>query len=487
MISRRAFLENLAAASSAVLATSALRRLPHATQARRVLIAGAGAAGLSAAWELKRAGHEVLVFEAKMIPGGRIHTVRAPFADGLYAEAGAMYLGSNTLAVQYARELGLTLDPITFRADVGSLVHVGGARVELLPGQPPRWPFALSADDAGQSLRALQGRYYRSRVLQIEGGLEGLNAANWPLPAHLPYDDISLAELWRRNGASEAAIRLMRLIYYDALGEGIESVSALQFMREMGSFFGSTGTFQIRGGNDLLPRAFAERLGPAMHYGSAVVAIRQHDTGVEITIEDASGRHQVRGDYLIVTLPFQLLRKVAVTPAFTAIRTRAIRDILPTSVTRVYLQCRERFWETEGLDGAAATDLAIQQVYHATEAQTGPRAILESYTTGPRARRLAGMNEADRLKIVIAGMTRVHPALPHHVEGGASYSWDNDPWALGDFSYFKPGQIRQFFPHIQQPEGRIHFAGDTIGGIPGYIEGAMRSARAAVAAIARAG
>ncbi len=486
MITRREFIERSAAALSALAVTPrGVLALPRTGQAKRVLVVGAGAAGLCAAWELKRAGHEVLVFEAKMIPGGRIHTLRAPFADGLYAEAGAMYLGSNTLAAQYAQEFGLELTPLPFRADLGAIAHVAGERVTIRSGQPVRWPLALSEADAGQTIRALQGRYFRSHLARIEGGLEGLNAPDWPLPPHLSYDDVSLAELWRRNGASDAAIRIMRLTYFDGTGEGIASVSALQLMREIGTFVGSTGVFQIKGGNDLLARAFAERLGPAMQYGAPVVAIRHDDTSVEITIEGTSGRRQVRGDYLVVTLPFQMLRRVSVTPAFSGTRARAVREILPTSVTRVYVQCRRRFWEEEGTDGTAATDLPIQQIFHATVAQPGTRGILESYTAGARARRLAAMNDDDRVKAVVDGMVRVHPKLVDHLEGAASYSWDNDPWARGDYSYFKPGQIRQFFPHIQRPEGRMHFAGDAIGGIPGYIEGAMRSARAAAEQISR--
>ena len=168
MISRRAFLLESAGALAAVsVAPAALRPLPRPTRAKRVLIAGAGAAGLCAAWELVRAGHEVLVFEAKTIPGGRIHTIRAPFADGLYAEAGAMYLGSNSLAAQYAREFGLELTPLPFRADVGSLAHVAGERIALRAGQPPRWPITLSGEDSGQGIRALQGRYFRSRLAQV--------------------------------------------------------------------------------------------------------------------------------------------------------------------------------------------------------------------------------------------------------------------------------------------------------------------------------
>lgn len=485
MISRRAFLLESAAAVTAVAASPhSLRFLRTPMRAKRVLIAGAGAAGLCAAWELMRAGHEVVVFEAKTIPGGRIHTVRAPFADGLYAEAGAMYLGSNSLAASYAREFGLELTPLPFRADVGSLAHLAGERISLRAGQPTSWPVALHGDEAGQSIRALQGRYFHSRLAQVEGGLEGLNSPEWPLPAHLPFDDVSVAELWKRNGASDAAIRVMRLRYFDALGEGIESVSALQFMREFGTFLGATGFFEIRGGNDLLPQAFANRLGTAMQYGSPVVAVRHDATSVEVTIDGASGRQQVRGDCLLVTLPLQMLRHVTVTPSFSATRARAIREIQPTSVTRIYVQCRQRFWDAEGLDGAAATDLPIQQIFHATAAQPGARGILEAYTTGQRARKLAAMSADDRLRSAMKDMTRVHAELPRHAEGGASYAWDDDPWARGDFSYFKPGQIRQFFPHIQRPEGRIYFAGDTIGGIPGYIEGAMRSARAAAEQIA---
>src|SRR5215204_3634569 len=56
---------------------------------KNVLIIGAGMAGLAAADELMRAGHHVTVLEARLRPGGRVHTLRAPFVDGLYAEAGA--------------------------------------------------------------------------------------------------------------------------------------------------------------------------------------------------------------------------------------------------------------------------------------------------------------------------------------------------------------------------------------------------------------
>src|SRR5690349_13458497 len=61
-----------------------------AASPRKVIVIGAGLAGLAAAYELNKRGHEVTVLEAQSRPGGRVHTLREPFADGLYAEAGAM-------------------------------------------------------------------------------------------------------------------------------------------------------------------------------------------------------------------------------------------------------------------------------------------------------------------------------------------------------------------------------------------------------------
>jgi monoamine oxidase len=63
--------------------------MPRAVVSKKVVVIGAGLAGLSAAYELSQAGHEVTVLEARPRPSGRVFTLRGQFADGLYAEAGA--------------------------------------------------------------------------------------------------------------------------------------------------------------------------------------------------------------------------------------------------------------------------------------------------------------------------------------------------------------------------------------------------------------
>src|SRR5688500_2226008 len=79
---------------------------------KKVLIIGAGRAGPAAGYELTRAGHDVTLFEASERPGGRVHTLRQPFADGLHAEAGALFVPSDhQLTLKYAQLFGLEMEP----------------------------------------------------------------------------------------------------------------------------------------------------------------------------------------------------------------------------------------------------------------------------------------------------------------------------------------------------------------------------------------
>src|ERR671932_120836 len=97
------------------IATAARSGLPRRDGgAKRVIVIGAGMAGLVAAYELMRVGHEPIVLEARGRVGGRIHTLREEFADGLYAEAGAMRIPcGHELTITYCQRFGLTLIPFT--------------------------------------------------------------------------------------------------------------------------------------------------------------------------------------------------------------------------------------------------------------------------------------------------------------------------------------------------------------------------------------
>src|SRR5262245_5356161 len=284
-INRREFLKRgvLAAATlpglhpiAAAASRDAIRRTGAA---RKVIVIGAGLAGLASAYELSQAGHEVTVLEARTRSGGRVWTLRDPFPEGLYAEAGATNVFDNhEWTMKYVKELGVALDPMESTGGGASIFHIRGKRIVIKSGSPVEWPLDLKPEEKGLSRGALWAKY----VAPVVRELGDLEAADWP-PAPLKrYDGMSFAEFLRRQGASPGAVDILRLGLSDQPAEVADAVSALNLLREAAPRAMVKQSFSIRGGSDSLPRAFASRLGDRIHYGMPAMIIEHDARGVRV-------------------------------------------------------------------------------------------------------------------------------------------------------------------------------------------------------------
>ncbi|HEU4562500.1 MAG TPA: FAD-dependent oxidoreductase, partial [Longimicrobium sp.] len=275
----------------------------------RVVVAGAGLAGLVAAYELVRRGHQVTVLEARDRPGGRVHTLRDGWDAGLHVEAGAVFVpGDHFHTVGYARELGVPLVPAGGQRGGGMRYFVRGRSVTVGAGKRAEWPLALRPDEAGMAPEALLARY-------LDPLLDRLGDPRhpaWPGEAALALDGVSLAELLRRQGASAAAVELVRLGYLDEWGDGVDRCSALFLLRDR-ALRAPGEIFRVEGGTDRLPHAFAARLGERIRYGAAVREVEHVPAGARVVYERGGARETAAGDFLVCALPFPVLRTVRVT------------------------------------------------------------------------------------------------------------------------------------------------------------------------------
>jgi monoamine oxidase len=452
--------------------SAAVEQLEQARSRRKsVVILGAGLAGLSAAYQLKRAGHEVTVLEARTRAGGRVHTLREPFADGLHAEAGAMFIPeSHDLTMQYVRLFRLPLVPVPMHQRL-PVYYLHGKRINLNGAREINWPLNLSPEEKRLGLGGMTEKY----VISVLQEMNDAASMNWPPEKLKKYDRLTYAEFLRSQGASDEAVRLLRLNDADLTGDGVDRVSALMVLREAALNLDSGRLFTIRGGTDLLPKALAARLNSKIRYGSAVVRIEHDARGVRVTYLQAGAHETISADYLVCTIPFSILKEIEVSPVFSPAKQRAIRELPYTSAARVYLQSRREFWASEGLGISAYTDLPVMAIVNSTLNQPGTRGILDAYMTGDHARRVTTMKETERLSFTLNYIERVYPQIRKNFEGGTSVCWDEDEWARGAYAWFKPGQMTDLLPHIARAEGRIHFAGEHASSWPGWMQGAFQS------------
>lgn len=452
---------------------------PRTGAPKRVIVIGAGLAGLVAAFELKRQGHEVTVLEAQHRIGGRIYTLRAPFAPGLYAEAGGMRIPrAHDLTLRYCELFGLPMRPFVM-GNPKALVHLGGRRMTKaeVDADPGRLPFELTDLERGRTPDSL----WEAAIGGLRTMVEQDGMAAWD---HIvaEYDQFSLYEFLRARGWSRGAIEAFTVLNFL---EADMHNSLVEILREdLGGAY--LDMQEIAGGMDALPNAFYAHLAEEIRFGANVFALDQDPDGVTIHFKTEADRFTERCDFAVVTIPFSVLRSVEVLTPFSAGKQRAIRQLNYHASTKILFQVRGRVWEDEDgiLGGGTVTELPIRRMNYPTpDPSTRRGVLLASYTWGQDALQWGAMDEETRLEEALDDVERIHPGIRDVYETGASHAWYSDRWARGAFAMFAPEQQTQLQADIVRPEGRIHFAGEHCSLYHAWIQGALESGIRAAQAI----
>jgi monoamine oxidase len=445
---------------------------------KKVVIVGAGVAGLSAGYELWRAGHLPVILEAQQRVGGRVYTLRQPFADGLYAEVGAMRIPrAHKLTMQYIEKFGLATNDFTMD-NPNAFYYICGRKVRASDAarDPGLLGFEVTEREAGRSAGQMYGEAIRPLIDLLER--DGQRA--WD-EIVAEFDQYSTREFLEMRGWSEGMIEMFGLL---ANQESVMNSSFLELFREdSGNYY--TDMVEIEGGADRLPYAFLPELRQAIRFGAKMIAIDQSADDVTIHYQTPAGRFTETGDYAIITAPFPVLRHVETLKPFSRAKQRAIRQLHYDASAKILFQCRRRFWEEDDgiFGGGTLTDLPIRNMYYPDHGrETGRGVILASYTWSEDAQRWGSLRPDDRIVQALDDVAEIHPQVFKEFEVGASWMWHDDEFAGGAFALFDPGQQTLLHDEIIKPEGRIYFAGEHASLYHAWIQGAIDSGlRAAIA------
>ncbi|GEC89244.1 flavin monoamine oxidase family protein [Brevibacillus brevis] len=472
---------NTSTLSEAQMLTLIKHGLPKTSTPKHIVIVGAGMAGLVSATLLKDAGHHVTILEASDRIGGRVFTLRSPFYDDQYIEAGAMRIpSSHQLTMEYVSKFQLPLNEF-LNLTPNDLLYVNGVRSRrwVYEQDPDILRFPLAPHERGKTADELA-------QLAVKPVIDFINQdpeRHWPIIIK-KFDKYSM-ELFLRNNPvgpslSAAAVNMINVM---SGFEGFPELSFLEILRDFILFTPTTRFYEISGGFDKLPHAFLPQLQENIHCNCKMTKIIQYDNHVTIAGEQTQNfeSFQVTADLAIITVPFTVLQFVEVEPfhSFSYHKRLAIRQLHYVASTKIGIQFSRRFWEENGVyGGQSVTDLPIRLSYypsHNFKSESG--VVLASYTWEDDALPWISMSKEEQVMKALKIMADIHGDVVYKTfVTGVAHNWSLDPFSAGAFTLFKPFQETYLSPYIATPEGRVHFAGEHASDFHGWIQGAIQSA-----------
>lgn len=395
--------------------------------AQRIVVVGAGFAGLACADRLVTLGHDVTVLEARDRVGGRVWSQELiPGEPDSVIERGAEFvLEGYTVMREIGQRFGLTPAPS------GMSYYVREPRNASAP---------ITAEQVASAARDLRPA---AESVPRETSLRTFLDAHGSNPA---ADEVLAARAAISWAASED------LLSAHVLLDSVASVQPLP-------------TARMGGGNQGVAKALAAHLGERVRTSAPVTSVSADDAGVEVLVDGTV----LRADRVVIAIPLPLLERLDLRPGIPDPQREAMARLVRGHAAKLHvpldqrpstsavIDVRRRYWCWTATDGSGQ----VQPVVHCFSGSSGA---------------LAGLEVSAGRSTWLDALGRLRPDLDLRGDDALLSTWDDDPWAT--FAYSGPGAATRPGDEevIRAPIGRVHLAGEhTAGDWAGLMEGALRS------------
>ncbi len=473
---REAVIGAAGAATGAVLSGSAASaRTAQGTPKRvDVVVVGAGLAGLSAASDLVKGGHSVVVLEARNRVGGR--TLNHPIGGGEVTEVGGEWVGpGQDRILARARAHGIhTFKTYTKGAQI---FDYAGKQTNFSGLIPP-----LPEPDAGDFAQIL------GQIIKLESTVP--LAKPWTAPGAAALDSQTLETFKLANAKTAGArflIDLATKAVFAAEPRDLSLLHALFYWQSgtgviyLTSTAGGAQDSRFVGGSQLVSIRMAARLDGRVVLDAPVRRIGQDARGVSVQSDAGTWR----ASRVIVAIAPTLAGRIDYEPALPAQRDGLTQRVPQGSVIKFEAVYPTPFWRAAGLSGYTNSDRPPVHFTYDNSPPSGKPGVLLGFVNGADARALGKLSTAARHRAVLKAFVRLfgsHAGRPRQL---LEHNWSNEAWTRGCYSgYMPPGVWTDYGAALRAPVGRVHWAGtETSEVFTGYMDGAVRSGERAAAEV----
>ncbi len=514
MTTRRAFLTQVGQAGGfgaayvmmqslgllAIRASKASRvALPeNSGKGKSVVILGAGIAGMVAAWELKKAGYNCTILEARNRAGGRNWTIRngtrvemtdgttetCQFAEGHYFNAGPARLPSQHQTILgYCREFGVPLE-----------VEVNSSRSSLLQSDTLNGGKAVEQrqvmNDTRGHVAELLAKCINKPALDEDLTKEDKERM---LEFLRKYGDLSPDNLYKgsaRSGyktypgaADQVGVVRDPLDMHALLNANLWEGMLFEEMHDM-----QATMFQPVGGMDRIPAAFETRLDGVIRFETAVEQIRKTPKGVRVGFRDrkTGAAGAIEADCCICALPLSILKTIDAdfSPDFQ----NAVDGAKYDSAYKIAWESR-RFWEQDYsiYGGISFSKQTVNVIWYPSANLFSQKGVVIAGYGVENETGFGKLDFAEKLAASRQAVEHLHPGCSKELTNPVYVSWGHIPYNLGSWiTHFGQKQALPGYARLLEPDGSIYMAGDHVTHLVGWQEGAALSAHRVISKIDQA-
>ncbi|MBS1914822.1 MAG: FAD-dependent oxidoreductase [Bacteroidetes bacterium] len=444
-------------------------------QNSKIVIVGAGIAGLNTCYQLKKMGIHSTVYESSQRVGGRMFTMKDEFGKGITTDIGGEFVDTtHTEIIELMKEFNLSFYDL---------------REDKLE---PKELYFRGKHITNEELKNAFTPFVTRLTTDIKSLPEKISYKTADSFKHL--DNLSIAEYISGIGISGWLYDFINVVLTREYGMEITEQSAINFLimfeppkDNYYEMFGDDHeVMKIKGGSQHLSDAIYEKIKDKVVLKHQLVAISKKPSGYDLLFKTGDDTKTIHADYIVLGIPFSVLRTLELNIDMPGEKRKCIDEMGYGNSCKFIMGMGSKPWRSAGKQGYTFSDISFGCGWDSSQSQSLTEGSFTVFAGGKIGDSIYEKSKEELVSDFVEGLDTIYQGAKKSYTGkNIKYCWEKNAHIRAGYSSFKKGQWSTLAGWEAEPVGNIYFAGEHVSrDFQGYMNGGAQTGRVAAENIA---